>query len=416
MSQPGSHHNCDIAIVGGGMVGSLLALTLAAQQQRLQQAGCQPWRITVLERSASSPQKPSADAPLAGRTTALSASTCQHLEQLGLWGNLQAQCAAISTIHVSERGSCGLTHLRTAENQLEAFGYVVENALLLAELRAAISAAAIDWRAPAQVEQMVAGGEQQRLILGDGEIAASLVVSAEGANSALLAGLGIRSERTDYQQQAIIANLALAQPHNGVAYERFDRAGPMALLPLTSQQGLHRTALVWTHAEGDEQRWIEASDAEFCREIERLFGERIGGVTAVGERRAFGLALQRSSEQVRRGLVVLGNAAHALHPVAGQGFNLSVRDVAALAEELLRARLAGDSPSELSTLQRYQQRQQSDQQQTILFSDLLPKLFSSRLPGVAALRRSGLAAMDLLPPLRQRFAQFGMGSDRGAEQ
>lgn len=403
---------CDIAIVGGGLVGSLLALALAEQHQTLLEGGCQPWRVTLLERHAMAAQPLHGDSALAGRSTALSESTRQLLLKLGLWSHIEPHCAPISTIHVSERGSWGVTRLEASESGLAALGYVVENQPLLAELHRALASTAVTVRAPVAVVGLSAG-RQQQLQLSDGVLTSALVVSAEGSDSQLLAAQGIHWQRSDYQQQAIIANLSLAQPHQGVAYERFAEGGPVALLPLPDSAGLHRMALVWTHPEGQQQYWLDASDSEFCQRLEQLFGERIGAVTAVGERRAFALGLQRSSEQVRRGLVVLGNAAHTLHPVAGQGFNLSVRDVAALADELLAARLDGAEAGDLAALERYRQRQQCDQQQTIAFSHWLPKLFASRWPGAALLRRSGLAAMEGLTPLRQRFAAFGMGSDRG---
>lgn len=402
----------DIAIVGGGLVGSLLALSLVNQRQQLLASGRPAWRIAVLD-SAAPAGPANADGPLAGRSTALSESSRQLLVALGLWEQIEPLCAPIETIHVSERGSCGITHLAAADSQLAAFGYVVENQPLLALLHQQLAGADIDWLAPCQVERLTVGRVAQRLTLDSGSLDAGLVVSAEGSGAALAAQLGIVSERWGYQQQAIVANLALVEPHRGIAYERFDRPGPMALLPLPDSAGVHRAALVWTHPEGAQERWLSASDEVFCAEIECCFGERIGAVSGVGARLAFPLALQRASEQVRRGVAVVGNAAHTLHPVAGQGFNLSLRDVAALAEELLAGRLAGAAAGELSVLQRYADRQQDDQSQTIAFSDLLPKLFASRWPVVAGGRRAGLVAMELLPQLRQRFATFGMGSDRG---
>lgn len=401
----------DIAIVGGGLVGSVLALSLAAQRPALAAAGCGEWRIALLDGYAPAGQVADS-APLAGRSTALSESSRQLFMALGLWEQIEPLCAPINTIHVSERGSWGIAQLEAADSQLAAFGYVVENQPLLALLHRQLASAGIQWLAPVQVERLSVGRDSQRLTLADGSLDAALVVSAEGSGAALAAQLGIINQQHGYQQQAIIANLALAEPHRGIAYERFDRPGPMALLPLPDSAGVHRAALVWTHPEGDHEPWLAASDERFCREIETRFGERIGAVAGVGARVAFPLALQQASEQVRRGLAVVGNAAHTLHPVAGQGFNLSMRDVAALAQELLAGRLAGVAAGDLTVLQRYAQRQAGDQQQTILFSDALPRLFGSRWPGVASGRRAGLVAMELLPPLRQRFAEFGMGSDR----
>jgi 2-octaprenyl-6-methoxyphenol hydroxylase len=240
-------------------------------------------------------------------------------------------------------------------------------------------------------------------------IESSLVVIADGANSQTAQKIGIHSNQQPYGQQGIIANIALEKPHEGVAYERFTDQGPMAMLPLPDYQGRARCALVWTEPSEKAARIMAASDQEFLQTLQERFGYRLGMLEQVGERYAYPLALTTSTEQVRRNLVVLGNAAHSLHPVAGQGFNLSLRDAAVLAEVLGGARSAGNDFAALETLESYQQRQLADQQNTLRFSDNLPKLFAQTSSAVALGRNSGLLAMDLISGLRSRFARFGMG-------
>jgi ubiquinone biosynthesis UbiH/UbiF/VisC/COQ6 family hydroxylase len=235
------------------------------------------------------------------------------------------------------------------------------------------------------------------------------VVIADGANSQTAQKVGIHSNQQPYGQMGIIANIALEKPHDGVAYERFTPQGPMAMLPLPDYEGSSRCALVWTQPTETAVRLMDASDEDFIKALQECFGYRLGMLQKVGERYAYPLALTTSTEQVRRNLVVLGNAAHSLHPVAGQGFNLSLRDVAMLADVLGKAKSCGADFAALETLERYQQQQLADQQNTLLFSDNLPKLFSQSSSAVALGRNSGLLMMDLMPSLRGRFATFGMG-------
>ena len=389
----------DIIIVGGGMVGISLALLLEAQHD---------WKILLVEAQeignpVDGAYSPSFDA----RSTALSWSSREIYQSMGLWSLLEPHVSNIAQIHVSDRGHMGLTRIDAKEADVDALGYVVENQRLGAALLAQLQQTQIDLRGSTAVTGVKALGSGMQLTFVDGQtVHAGLLVIADGAGSSTAEKLGIHSDSTAYNQSGIIANIRLAKPHGDVAYERFTEHGPLALLPLTNFQGRPRSALVWTQPQGQAEALMAADDEIFLARLQKQFGYRLGRFEAVGERVSYPLALTRSSEQVRRHLVVMGNAAHSLHPVAGQGFNLSLRDAATLSKVLAES---PDAIGDLATLQHYYQKQSADQRNTVLFSDSLPKVFglSSSLATVG--RNSGLLAMDLIPALRGRFARFGMG-------
>lgn len=249
--------------------------------------------------------------------------------------------------------------------------------------------------------QAIEGG--YRLSLDDDtSLECDLAVLADGGRSGLREQLGIHVRRTPYEQSALIANITPGQAHGGQAFERFTEQGPMALLPLPD----NRCALVWTRQGMDARRLADIDERSFLRELQDAFGYRLGALRQVGARHLYPLALIEAQEQVRPHLVVLGNAAHSLHPIAGQGFNLSLRDVQSLAEALL----SGPShPGDLASLQGYQQRQRFDQALTIGFSDQVTRLFGSNQPVMAAGRNIGLLGLDLLPPAKSWFARQAMG-------
>jgi len=396
--------NYDLVIVGGGMVGISLALLLAQQQPE--------WKVLLLEaqaygKSGKQQHHPSFDS----RSTALSWSSRKIFQAAGLWSELESHTSAINNIHVSDRGHIGLTRISAEEAGVEALGYVIENRWIGAVLLGRLATTSVEMMAPERVAKITPLKSGVGLTLeNSGEtIQTSLLVIADGANSQTAQQLGIHSDQQPYGQQGIIANIGLQDAHDGVAYERFTDQGPMAMLPLPDFDGSPRCALVWTQPPERAAELMAASDEEFLNALQESFGYRMGTVQKVGERVAYPLALTTASEQVRRNVVVLGNAAHSLHPVAGQGFNLSLRDVATLADVLGKAKLSGADFSSLETLEDYQQQQLADQQNTLMFSDNLPKLFAQSFSVVALGRNSGLVMMDLLPSLRSRFAKFGMG-------
>lgn len=393
----------DVVIVGGGMVGISLALMLSAQHQ--------PWKILLVEAQAyqfsGAPAfRPSFDA----RSTALSWGARKIFDNLNLWQQLAEHACAIEQVHVSDRGHVGLSRMQAADAGVDALGYVVENRRLGQVLLQALSTVSVEVRAPAQIStaRMLRDAAQLTLDSGD-KVQGKLLVIADGAASNTAELLGIHSHSQSYGQTAIIANIALGEPHRGVAYERFTDWGPMAMLPLEPVDGQNRSALVWTLPPDKAVELMGCDESEFLLTLQERFGHRLGNLTAVGQRFAYPLALTEAAEQVRRNLVVLGNAAHSLHPVAGQGFNLSLRDAACLAEVLGQARARNLPFNSLEILERYQQQQSSDQRNTVLFSDSLPKLFGVNAKAVQLARNGGLVAMDLLAPLRTRFARFGMG-------
>lgn len=383
-----------LAIIGGGLVGASLALAL---QEGARQRG---WRIVLIEPFApGNSYQPSYDA----RSSALSYGTRQIYERLGLWPALSARAEPIRQIHVSDRGRFGATRLSAESEGVPALGYVVENAWLGQCLWQALDAEVVEWRCPAEVTALQALGDGYRLTLNDGsQLDCDLAVLADGGRSGLREQLGIAVKTTPYGQSALIANISTAEAHQGQAFERFTDDGPMALLPLSE----NRSALVWTRQGGDAQRLAALPDREFLAELQQVFGYRLGALTQVGARHLYPLSLIEASEQVRPHLVVLGNAAHSLHPIAGQGYNLSLRDTLALAEALLDSPA---TPGDFAMLQDYLRRQRLDQQLTVGFSDQVTRLFSTAQPLLVAGRNLGLLGLDLLPPAKHWFARQAMG-------
>lgn len=397
----------DVVIVGAGMVGASLALALTHRQDR-------PLRLLLVEASAlhnnSSPAQPGFDA----RSTVLSAGTVSYFRELGLWNTLGAAATPIECIHVSDQGRFGSVRLEAQDEGVDALGHVVENADIGRALNAALFAAAgLELCAPVAVEQLLPDPHGMRLRLkGAGDettITASLVVLAEGGRSGLPAQLGIAHRNESYGQSAVIANVAFSNPHRHVAYERFTPKGPVALLPLVDRDGSHRAALVWTHDEAEAQAVLALDDAGFLARLQRDFGGRVGSFTRVGKRAAFNLALQVAEEQIRPGLVLLGNVAHSLHPVAGQGFNLALRDTMTLARNIRESVQAGSSPGDFSRLVRYREAVQQDQSHTITFSDYMTRLFSSSNRALGLVRQLGMASIDLVPPLKNQLTRQAMG-------
>ncbi|WP_189478329.1 2-octaprenyl-6-methoxyphenyl hydroxylase [Parahalioglobus pacificus] len=400
----------NVVIAGGGMVGISLALVLANQLP-------DTTRITLVESvplPSSGDKAPTYHPSFDARSTALSFSSRRIYEALGIWEGLAQWACPINTIHVSNRGRFGSTVLQASEYDWPALGYVVENAWLGRYLLHALQQQGrVELLSPASVTAAEADGKGMRLVLSHPELTelhTDLLVVADGAGSPLRESLGVIASEKPYGQHALVANIAFAQAHSGCAFERFTDQGPLALLPLLSAAGAeHRAGLVWTLPPARAKTLCEASDAEFLEALQERFGYRLGRLRQVGERHAYPLALLRAGEQVRQGVVIMGNAAHSLHPVAGQGFNLALRDIAALTETVAAALSAGKELGDLTALQRYESAQAQDQEQTIQFSDLVPQVFMNSDPLLGLTRDMALSGLDVLAPLKHQFVRHAAG-------
>ncbi|MCG7599598.1 2-octaprenyl-6-methoxyphenyl hydroxylase [Halomonas sp. McH1-25] len=394
----------DIAIVGGGLVGASLGCALAPLVHR------HGLRVAVIEANALPADgmqgyQPSFDA----RASAIAQGSRRHFQTLGVWDALSREAQPIETIHVSERGRLGATRLTAGELGVDALGYVLPNAWMGRVLHDRLADIDLDWHCPAQVENIAAAAQGYRLQLSDGsELSAGLTVLADGGRSGLKERLGIASHEAPYEQAALITTLEVSQPHRGVAYERFTADGPMALLPLTG----NRMELIWTHAAGEERETLALSDGEFLARLQRVFGERAGRFRRVGRRHVYPLTLVTAEESVRPGLAVLGNAAHALHPVAGQGFNLALRGVMDLVAALDAGIESGQSPGAMAVMNDFEARRNLDRRNVIRFSDGLIRLFGVANPLLSHVRAAGLVGLNLAGPLRRTFARRAMGLER----
>ena len=386
---------CDIAIVGGGLAGASLAIALSPLG----------YDIKVIEAVAfKASEQPSYD----DRTLAMSHSSCRILSATGLWDKLEDDATAIRKIFVSELDRPGRMVLDAAELDLSEFGHVVEarrfGAIVTAQL---VQTENIEIISPARVVGIDPGEQKATLQLesdhGSEALEARLVVAADGANSFIRTYLNIPTESRDYQQTAVICNITPEQAHGGRAYECLTQTGPFAVLPHTGM----RCGLVWSVASDEAQGLLDLDDATFLSRANDRFGDHLGAFLKAGKRTAYPLKLVRAKEDVRERVVVLGNAAHAIHPVGAQGFNLALRDVAVLAEIL--ADDADSDPGQSVLLNQYSHWRKQDQRETIATSDGITRLFAHPSMLAAGLRTSGLIAHALLPSLRRKSAIHAMG-------
>ena len=313
-------------------------------------------------------------------------------------------------IHISDRGRFGFTHLSHAELGQEALGYVVEARVLgLALLARLQQLPNVVWLCPATLESVDFQPESAvARIRHDGmthDLRTRLVVAADGADSAVRNIAGIEFERTEYGQSAVVTTVTINQPHQNTAYERFTGTGPLALLPMSS----NRMAVVWSTRTDNVEALLGLSDEEYLTRLQERFGDRLGPLTRPGKRRAYPLMLTRVKEHVRPRLVLIGNAAHTVHPVAGQGFNLGLRDVAALAEVLVAAKQENRDLGDLEVLKRYADWRVRDNKVIATFTNSLIRVFSNDFPPLVFARNLGLLVVDLVPPLKRRLLRVTSG-------
>ncbi len=395
----------DVAIVGGGMVGASLALAL----------GATPLSVALVEgidpRSAGS--QPSFD----DRTTALGNGTRRILEGLGVWATIRGEAGPIRAIHVSDAGRFGFARLEAAQQGVEAFGYVVVNRVLgIALWRALGDSSRLLACMPARAAGGGIDGDARVVTVHSADPAlpqrlrARLVVAADGAESSLRAALGIETRLEDYGQTAVIANLAADRPHGDVAYERFTESGPIALLPLASGDW----GAVWTLPPPRAAEALGWSDDRFLAALQAAFGWRAGRFTRVGRRAAYPLRLTRAVQTTAARAILIGNAAQSLHPVAGQGFNLGLRDAATLAELLADGVAAAATPQDFDAgapalLAEFARRRAEDRDGVTRFTDGLVRLFGDGRPGVGLARDVGLLLFDLSPTAKAALSRVSWG-------
>lgn len=391
----------DVLIVGGGMVGASMAVALRPLGLR----------VGLIDAHAfvQSQTGPGYD----DRSVALSHGSALIYQGMGLWSALRSQAEAIQQIHVSDRGHFGATRLSATQQNVPALGYVVESRVLGGALYQALADSDTQVIAPAVVVSIDQSVEQTEGVIRlkveqDGEYAVletRLLIVADGSVSGLRDKLGIGVKQRDYEQSALIANVSTAEPHRNVAYERFTPSGPLALLPMTAG----RYSLVWTHRSEEVGATMALNDAEFLAKLQRAFGYRQGEFIKTGKRTAYPLQLIKSTREVAGRAVIIGNTSHTLHPVAGQGLNLALRDIAVLADLIAAAAQQQMDPGAAELLQCYEQQRQPDYDSVVNYTDGLVRVFSNDFAPLGHARAGGLLAVDRIAPLRSLLAKQSMG-------
>lgn len=393
--------HADVAICGGGLVGATLALALAQLDLS----------VTLIEAvPLQSSDHPSFD----DRSTALSNGSRRILQGLGVWPLLERDATPIRRIHISDQGRFGFARLHAEEQQLEALGFVITNRAMGAALWRRLAETRVTVLAPARVKDLQLNPARRSItceLEGNrfAKVEARLVIGADGMRSIVRESAGIGATSWDYQQAALVTNVLTQRFHDYVAYERFTGAGPLALLPLTEG----RMGLIWTFPPDVAQEVARLSETDFLAKLQAAFGFRLGRFIRVGARQLYPLSLTRSDEHVAERLAIVGNAAQSLHPIAGQGFNLGLRDAASLAEVLadgMKQQGAAFDPGDGLLLERYRDWRQADRQKIVAFTDGLVRLFTQPFAPVKVLRDIGLLAFDLLPVAKDAMAQLSLGA------
>ena len=387
----------DVVIVGAGMVGASLACALAPSNLR----------IAIIESvTLSNDQQPSYD----DRGLTLSASSKRILEQINVWQQVQAYATPIKKIHVSEQGRFGFTHLDAKEAGYDELGnIVVARSLGQALHKQMASFENVKLICPAELKHFKRNEEMMELeITETGEtrtITAGLLVGADGSRSLVRRLADINTNEKDFKQTAIVTNVTTQKPNDATAFERFTPHGPVALLPIDK----NRSVLVFTVERNDAEQYLAMSDEAFIKEVENEFGRRLGRIEQVGQRRSYLLFFIEALQQYQPQLVLLGNAAHSIHPNAAQGFNLGLRDVAGLAECIFAGINKGYDVSDISILEDYIELRQKDQKLIMQLSNKLAGIFYNEYPVLSSARNAGMFLLDVIPELKKSFMQTTMG-------
>jgi 2-octaprenyl-6-methoxyphenol hydroxylase len=386
----------DVAIVGGGMVGASFALALRATKLRV---------LLIESVPPDSASQPSFDE----RTTALGNGSRQIFETLGVWGEMAKDSAPIRSIHVSDAGRFGVARLDAREQGVHAFGYVVPNRVIGNALWQALRTATnIEIAVPAQLKGATPRPDGVVLDVArhgaTEKVHARIAVAADGAGSVLRASAGIDASVEDYEQVAIVVNAATERPNNGEAFERFTESGPLAVLPVSGGG----YAVIWAVAPARAAELVSIDEPAFAAELLKAFGWRAGRWSKIGRRNTYPLTLSRADETVAGRIVLIGNAAQALHPVAGQGFNLGLRDAATLAE-MLAAMGGADMEDINELLAKFSAWRAEDRRGVTRFTDGLVKLFGNDTPGLGLVRNFGLLMFDLSPAAKRALSRVSWG-------
>ncbi len=386
----------DLIIAGAGLSGLCLAFALKDT----------PLKMALVE---ATPRIQLQQSPAGDRALALAAGTVAELTALGIWQGISHKATPIRHIHISDRGHFGKTRLSAEQEQVAALGYVITARDLETHVSDLVSQAGIPCYCPTRLVGIMSDLNDIHLSLKSDKasftIAAKLLIGADGGNSSVRQLLDIPQQITDYQQTALVTTVSTRLPHHNTAYERFTASGPLALLPIDKKQ----CAVVWTRTRAEAEALMLGSEADFLAELQLNFGYRLGELSLISPRRAFPLALIRAQRMIATRTVIIGNAAHQLHPVAGQGFNLGLRDVIQLAQRLSDAQHQGIDIGDTHFLTSYAKARQADHQRIIGFTDSVVKIFSNDWLPVAATRNIGLTLLDHLPWAKSKLAQQAMG-------
>ncbi|OTL42912.1 ubiquinone biosynthesis protein UbiH, partial [Acinetobacter baumannii] len=383
-----------VIIVGGGMVGLSLSLMLAKANIAVKLL--EAVKYPNYDDQNVAPYHSSFDA----RNTALSRRSVQIYQKLGLWDALQQHATPILQVHITEQGSFGKARLIAEQEKVESFGQVIENAwlgrVLLTQVRQQPLIELIDG---VQVTALTQDAEQVHIVAQRGDevlkLESKLLIAADGRDSFCRQAIGVGVDVHDYDQVAIVTTVQTSKPHEHVGFERFSALGPLALLPLP---GEYRRSVVWPVKKGTEGEWLgEENDQHFLDALQKTYGDRAGKFEKTGKRFSYPLSQVLAHKQAVGRVILMGNAAHTIHPVAGQGFNLCLRDADVLLRYLVNQLSTSDDIGNPDNLLAYEQARLSDQQRVIKFCDTVVRGFSNQNPLLKLIRNTGLIAFDVIP-------------------
>ncbi|MHA7891347.1 FAD-dependent monooxygenase [Acinetobacter baumannii] len=395
-----------VIIVGGGMVGLSLSLMLAKANIAVKLL--EAVKYPNYDDQNVAPYHSSFDA----RNTALSRRSVQIYQKLGLWDALQQHATPILQVHITEQGSFGKARLIAEQEKVESFGQVIENAwlgrVLLTQVRQQPLIELIDG---VQVTALTQDAEKVHIEAQRADevlkLESKLLIAADGRDSFCRQAMGVGVDVHDYDQVAIVTTVQTSKPHEHVGFERFSALGPLALLPLP---GEYRRSVVWPVKKGTEGEWLgEENDQHFLDALQKTYGDRAGKFEKTGKRFSYPLSQVLAHKQAVGRVILMGNAAHTIHPVAGQGFNLCLRDADVLLRYLVNQLSTSDDIGNPDNLLAYEQARLSDQQRVIKFCDTVVRGFSNQNPLLKLIRNTGLIAFDVIPGVKPLVANYAMG-------